>query len=257
MSFRIALILIVLAGAVRANDLDLPVMPPERAPVTSTTVTLRGPRGLLDPFRGIVPLPPPEESEEKPPTFYGTEVRSSNKTLVFVIDVSGSMSLDERAFTDEEGGVSIGHRLDRAKAELKRAIATLPSDFEFTVIAYDCSLREWSRYVEHATPSNKKSAIAWVALLLPGGGTGTGGAVARALSIEEVRLVVLLTDGDPNCDLGGFTSHPAREQHRRVIRQANQHGASVNVFGIGATGALRQFCLDVAADNGGSYTDVR
>jgi hypothetical protein len=41
-----------------------------------------------------------------------------------------------------------------------------------------------------------------------------------------------------------------------MIRDANTQGASVNVFGIAASGSYRAFCQGVASDNGGQYFDV-
>ena len=62
--------------------------------------------------------------------------------------------------------------------------------------------------------------------------------------------VVLLTDGSPNCGASGMTGH------RSMIANANTQGATVNVFGIAATGRYRGFCQGVASDSGGSYFDV-
>ena len=44
--------------------------------------------------------------------------------------------------------------------------------------------------------------------------------------------------------------------HRSVIRGANSQGATINVFGIAASGSYRAFCQGVASDAGGAYFDV-
>ena len=44
--------------------------------------------------------------------------------------------------------------------------------------------------------------------------------------------------------------------HRSMIRNANSQGATINVFGIAASGSYRAFCQGVAADSGGAYFDV-
>ncbi len=77
--------------------------------------------------------------------------------------------------------------------------------------------------------------------------------------------VVLLTDGLPNYGIP-LTLHPNTPQgtqlvaqfdaHRRVIRDANAQGATIDVFGVAATGLMRSFCQSVASDSGGSYFDV-
>jgi uncharacterized protein YbbK (DUF523 family) len=86
--------------------------------------------------------------------------------------------------------------------------------------------------------------------LRAGGASGTGPATSLALMARENRAVVLLTDGSPNC---GATDI---EGHRRMIRSNNTQGATINVFGIAASGTYRQFCQAVASDSGGSYFDV-
>jgi len=44
--------------------------------------------------------------------------------------------------------------------------------------------------------------------------------------------------------------------HRAMIRRNNTQGATINVFGISASGSYRAFCQAVASDSGGSYFDV-
>jgi Mg-chelatase subunit ChlD len=71
-----------------------------------------------------------------------------------------------------------------------------------------------------------------------------------ALADKENRSVVLLTDGAPNCGASDI------DGHRRMIRAHNTQGATINVFGIAASGTYRSFCQNVATDSGGSYFDV-
>lgn len=221
--------------------LDLPVDRPARA--TS---------------RPAVPPPPPTRPPEIPPvTIYGREVRAESAALVYVLDVSGSMDWDVQGYTTEDGAVARGSRLARAQAELARSIAALPESFAFNVLAYDCTTFAWRSDLARATPAAKREAIAWVRARQANGGTGTGPAVAQALR-ARTRLVVLLTDGDPNC---GYVAADdwsgSAEKHRTCIRVANTQRAAVHVFGIGAWDAMRRWCEAVASDNGGTYTDVR
>lgn len=101
-----------------------------------------------------------------------------------------------------------------------------------------------------ATPANKQDGLGWVMGLQPTGATGTGPATAAALGDKSNKLVVLLTDGAPNCGANSDSGH------RSMIRSANTQRAKVNVFGIAAYGSYRAFCQGVASDNGGSYFDV-
>lgn len=184
------------------------------------------------------PSPPPPEGDprdEPPPVFFGEEIESENDTIIYVIDCSGSMGRN---------------RMDKAKAELKRSISGLPSNFSFNIISYHCYMIGLWPSLQRATDSNKDSARAWVDTLGASGGTATGPATALALNEKQVMSVVLLTDGGPNCGASG------KDGHRRMINDANSQRATISVFGISASGDYRAFCQQVAADSGGAYTDL-
>ena len=68
---------------------------------------------------------------------------------------------------------------------------------------------------------------------------------------ESANLTILLTsDGNPNCGAAGTSGHLT------MILNANTQGAAIHTFGIQAGGIFRQFLIDVAAQTGGTYTDV-
>lgn len=260
-----------LASSAPAQDvkgLDLPVEPGKVAAQKKVEAWKRKlPEG--DPRLRDVPPdpPPPTDGEEKPPTFFGQEVKSSNQTLYYVIDISGSMSYRPPGqFLDADGVPQSGTRLDRAKVELVRSISSLPETFEFNVMAYDCGFGIAFQKMTAATMSSKAAAVGWVHALQPHGGTGTGAATALALGEErhKTRAVVLLSDGAPNCLNtfgggwgGGILDSAPADDHRKVIRAANSQGAVVNTFGIDCQGEFRKFMEAVACDGGGSYQDVR
>lgn len=229
------LLALILWTVARAQDphLDLPVHPPV-APVPSTALT------APDRFRlpaGVVPLPPHDDPrDETPPVFFGEEIETEGGGLVYVLDVSGSMRREER--------------LQRAQRETVRSILGLPPSVRFNVVAYSCSLSRLWPSSRAATDSAQGEACKWVMALQASGGTGTGPAVALALSDRGAGAVALLTDGAPNCGA------PEAAGHRRMIRDANAQRAPVNVFGVDASGDYRRFCQLVAADSGGDYTDV-
>jgi von Willebrand factor type A domain len=226
-------------GATTPEDLDLPLEKPNYS----------GP----DPEDEEEPPEPPEvpdPSDEDPPLIYGEEIPSENDTIFYVLDISCSMGWDSQSYTTLDGQTRSGPRIDRAKTELSRSVMGLSDNFRFNIVAFDCSTRQWSSGMMEANDSNKSSALNWVRSLSPTGATGTGPATALALNDRENMAVVLLTDGAPNCGASG------NDGHRRVISGANQQGASVNVFGIAASGSYRSFCQGVAADNNGSYIDV-
>jgi len=235
---RAPLILLVLTStALGQGDLDLPIRPVKFGDVAEDS----GPPEEI---------PEDEPRDTSPPVLYGEEIESESDTIFYVIDISCSMGWDEQSYSTPDGRMARGPRIDRAKAELYRSIMGLSENFRFNLVAYDCSTRRWSKEMKEANDANKQSAVAWILALQPSGGTGTGPASALALADKENQSVVLLTDGEPNCGALGLDSH------RRMIRNANTQGATINVFGIAASGTYRSFCQGVASDSGGSYFDV-
>jgi len=223
-------------------EMDLPVEKP----------VFGKPAKAPDPPKPTNPIP------EIPPTIYGKDLKSESGTIFYVIDISGSMGWEIGQYVTLDGKVASGHRLDRAKVELIRSILTLPKSFKFTLLAYDCSVYVWNAKLVPAIDQNKKSAIEWINELKPQGATGTGPATVQALQIKENKLLILLTDGAPNCGAGnGQGDWSCMEAHLSQIHWANTQHARIDVFGISATSVFKQFCLDVASQNGGSYTDVR
>lgn len=246
-------------------DLDLPLEAPVFVPPSQRRP--KAPPPPPPPPRTIVP-------PEVPPSIYGKDIKSESGSIVYVIDISGSMSWDEGQYVAADGKVKAGNRLDRAKAELTRSITSLPKGFKFNVMSYDCSYYVcFNNYGNSeilllpVNDANKSKAIEWVGGLQPGGATGTGPAMTAALNYAPSNsLYVILTDGAPNCGAGsGFSEDSScLAAHLSQVFWANQVGsngrkarATINVFGISATGAFKQFCQNVASQNGGSYTDVR
>jgi hypothetical protein len=238
------------------KDLDLPIEPP---PVKTPPNTPAPPPDDPDKNKGN-PGDPPHNGDDKPPTIYGQELKSENDTIFYVLDVSGSMGWDEATYTAPDGSTRSGCRLDRAKAELAKSVMSLPENFKFDMLSYDCGYYPWSDDMVPADAAHKASALAWVDAQNPGGATATGPATAMGLQVKNNKLLVLLTDGAPNCGIGNdddWMTADTPEAHRRLIKQSNTNGCVINVYGIGATGDFKKFCMDVASDNGGSYTDVR
>ena len=195
-------------------------------------------------------LVPPQDDprDEPPPVFFGEEIDVEGGALVYVLDCSGSMSL----------GAPVT-RFEKAQRELRRSIAGLPPTLKFNVVDYDCAIMSMWPAARAATPEAKALADAYVAALVPRGGTGTAPAVIRAFADPAGSTVVLLTDGCPTCGVsgsGGGKSGWGQGCHRTAIRNANHRRATVNVFGIETGGVTREFCQAVAADSSGSYFDV-
>jgi hypothetical protein len=229
------------------HDVDLPVdQPPLKLP-------------QQQPQPPPPPPPPPPPAGGGDPTIYGKTQKSENGTIIYVIDVSGSMGWDMGQYTAPDGSTQTGDRLDRAKAELAKSVVSLPNTFKFNMYSYDCGCYPWQGGMQPADDQHKQDALGWISNLQPMGATGTGAAVAQALnSNNSCKLFVLLTDGAPNCDAGDESGDSSCiAAHLQMIDQNNTQHAVINVFGIGATGEFKQFCMDVASQNGGQYSDVR
>ena len=193
--------------------------------------------------------------------FYGQEVPTETTSIIYVVDLSGSMNGGRTDFTGLDGQATTGSKLDRAKVELIRSIQTLSEDVEFNVFAYDCDLRRWSPSRLRAEPGAKQSAISWVGLLSAAGATGTGPAVAAALGDKSNFTVVLLSDGAPNCIGSGWvdefgTSGGVIGGHLSMIQSNNTQGTKIHCFGIAAYGEFERFLRDVASTSGGRYYSV-
>ncbi|RMG16226.1 MAG: VWA domain-containing protein [Planctomycetota bacterium] len=239
------------------SGMDLPMAPASlgSAPMNAS----------LDPTPAPAPQPPQEQPEDgedprdtPPPVFFGEEIDAETDSIVYVIDHSGSMSLSAEPFEDLDGSIRTGSRLDRAKAELKRSIASLPESFYFNVFFYDeCVSGCWGKK-QQASPGNKQAAFAWIDAIQPDGWTNTGLAMQTALYDKDNRTVVLLSDGSPNFIDCAMNYVGSFDTHKAMIRNENTQGATINTFGIGISSDndARTFMQQVAVENGGSYTEI-
>jgi hypothetical protein len=212
---------------------------------------------ISQPALKVTPTPP--KPPENPPTIYGKDLTSENGTIFYVIDISGSMYSGTGSYTTPDGKTASGSKMDRAKAELSKSVLGLPKNFKFNMLAFDCSVRSWKNALQPADDPTKNQALSWISSLQPTGATGTGPAMAQALQEKGAKLFVLLTDGAPNCGAGdGWGSASCIAAHLAMITGSNTMKATINTFGIGAYGEFKQFCVDIASQNGpGSYTDVK
>ena len=192
-----------------------------------------------------------------PPTMAGRNLPSST-SVFYVIDVSGSMGWDMGQYTLPDGTTALGDRLDRAKSELVKSIRSLPSTCLFNIVSHDCDQYFWKTGMVAADDPAKTDAYAWIANLQPLGATGTGPAVAAALTSSPTnKLVVLLSDGGANCGAGDESGSDAcLAAHRQLILGANTQGAEIDVVGFDSTGSFDQFLAGIASDNGGTYVQL-
>jgi hypothetical protein len=150
-----------------------------------------------------------EEEKKKAPKFFGREILS--KKIVFVIDVSGSMIMKDRGTGGGEAGKGARQgaseyskmskdrmRIERAKNELKKAIAALSPKAKFNVIAFSNGVSPWQRRkLVLATSRNKQAAIAFADKFSANGGTYTDDALKEAFANKEADTIYFLSDGAP------------------------------------------------------------
>ena len=219
--------------------------------------------------------------------FVGVETPS--RSILFVIDVSGSMEdlvVDREQFQD--GDYPSWARMDIVKTELARTIEGLESYVKFGIISFATDTKRWKKKLVPANVVNKSSALDFVMKLEPLGGnskidlpliglgagpdlsagkTNTYGALAQALGIEdeksravksgskekytvEVDTVFFLSDGRPT--YGKYIE--TREILDRItegnlLRKVVLHTIAIGNFDKG-------FMRSLAVKNGGVFVDL-
>ena len=138
------------------------------------------------------------------------------KTVVFVVDRSGSMS---------------GEKIEQAKGALKFVLNNLREGDLFNIVAYDTGVESFRPELEKYTDENRKAALGFVEGIYAGGSTNISGALDTALGqlkdSSRPSYVVFLTDGLPTV---GETNEMKIVE---LAKQKNQVRARVLAFGVG------------------------
>ena len=161
------------------------------------------------------------------------------KTVVFVVDRSGSMS---------------GEKLSQAKNALKFVLNNLREGDLFNVIAYDSRIESFKPELQHFNDETRRAAIGFVEGLFAGGSTNIDGALRTALGqlrdASQPNYVLFLTDGLPT---DGETNEAKIAANAKT---ANGVRARVMAFGVGYD--VNSRLLDrLARDNFGQSEFVR
>ncbi len=138
------------------------------------------------------------------------------KTVVFVVDRSGSMS---------------GEKIEQAKGALKFVLNNLREGDLFNVVAYDTGVESFRPELQRFNDENRKAALGFVEGIYAGGSTNISGALETALGqlkdTSRPSYVVFLTDGLPTV---GETNEMKIVE---MAKQANDVRARVLAFGVG------------------------
>ena len=170
--------------------------------------------------------------------FYGVEIKGQR--ILFVLDRSGSMS----AKTD------YGNRLDQLKKEFGEMLDTIGYKVSIGILWFAGNDTYPPSGVEEVNDSFRDRIKKHMKKVQPMGGTPIGEAMEYAfkkiIEKREIDTIYLLSDGSPNTP---------SEQVRAIIKELNSsHFIKINTISIGAES---EFLKDVAADNYGTYTEIK
>ncbi len=163
--------------------------------------------------------------------FFGS--RGTAKSVVFVVDMSGSM----------ENG-----RFARAQQELVRSIHKLHVTQKFYVIFFTSKavpmfFPTTAADLVSATPMMKRKVTRWITERRTGRGTDPEDALVLALSLKP-EVIYFLTDGE-------FS-----ERCREIVKEKNTFGAVINTIALQSREGV-PLLQDIASDNKGVFLFVK
>ncbi len=140
----------------------------------------------------------------------------TRKSIVFVIDRSGSMS---------------GKKIEQARQALLFCLNHLNENDLFNIIAYDTEIELFENEMQNVNEQSRESARKFVERVVDGGSTNINAALTKAVSMMPDNgnpgYVVFLTDGLPTA---GETKEAAIASN---VKQANAQHARIFSFGVG------------------------
>jgi Ca-activated chloride channel family protein len=144
------------------------------------------------------------------------DVKPQPKTVIFVLDRSGSMT---------------GKKIDQAKKALQFVLDNLRDGDTFNIVAYDDRVESFKPELQRYTPETRAEASRFIDNIHAGGSTNIDGALktAMALIADDTRpsYVLFMTDGLPTA---GEIRETAIAEN---CRGANKQHARLFAFGVG------------------------
>ncbi|MEE8141568.1 MAG: VWA domain-containing protein, partial [Planctomycetota bacterium] len=199
----------------------------------------------------------------EPPLFFGTEVLT--KRVVFVLDISGSMSKKD-PLPEEEGDArnkrnkpanipDSRQRLRRVQKELINVITKLPQDTQFNIITFNHEIGFFRESLVPASSTNKSRAIAFVRAFQAEGETHTDAALRAVFDLPGIDAIFLLSDGAPRRNDRLLDIDPII----RWVRQENRfRRVRLNTVAFQQGGkTMRRFMRQLAQYNNGQYKELR
>jgi Ca-activated chloride channel homolog len=150
------------------------------------------------------------------PPIQAADADRPKKTVMFVVDKSGSMS---------------GKKIEQAKAALRFVLDNLREGDLFNIVAYDTNVESFRPELEKFNDETRKAALGYVEGLYAGGGTNIHGAATAALAqlkdSSRPNFVLFLTDGLPTV---------GEKNEAKIVaaaKEANSVRARLLPFGVG------------------------
>lgn len=173
------------------------------------------------------------------PPVGGMNAERPKKTVLFVVDKSGSMS---------------GKKIEQAKAALKFVMNNLHDGDLFNIVAYDGNVESFRPELERYNDDTRKAALGYVEGLYAGGGTNIHGAMTTALNqlkdSSRPNFVLFLTDGLPTIG--------ERNESKIVAAAKDANGVRARVLPFGVGYDVNSRLLDkLARENFGLSEYVR
>jgi hypothetical protein len=230
---------------------------------------------------GDAPTQPRQGEWPNETVYHGVETPS--RSIIFVIDVSGSMEslvVEKERFRD--GNYPSMMRIDIVKTELIRTIQRLEPFVNFNVQSFATKVDWWKPKLQQASAANKAAACDWVGRLeaiggsskedlarvglvgsagLDGGQTNTYGSLMSALGVPAkgstdagytvpFDTLFFLSDGRPSTGDYVDTDDILRE----VKRQNDLRKVVIHTIAIGEF--QKDFMKRLAEENGGIFVDL-
>ncbi|NQU24769.1 MAG: VWA domain-containing protein, partial [Candidatus Nealsonbacteria bacterium] len=150
------------------------------------------------------------------PKIKAPDEKRAKKTVIFVVDRSGSMS---------------GKKIEQARGALKHVLNNLREGDLFNVVAYDSQVETFRPELQKFDEESRKAALGFVEGIYAGGSTNIDGALQTTLKqlqdSSRPNYVLFLTDGLP-------TAGETNEQ--KIVsnsKTANKIRARIFSFGVG------------------------
>ena len=164
------------------------------------------------------------------------------------------------------GGIGLPkhrQRIERAKKELAKVVASLPKDTRFNIMVYSTDVRAWqATKLVVANSGNKKGASGFVMGLSATGVTCTQDALEKAFEVKEADTFYLLSDGAPTSKDGQALpptgQKPEDESMEKIYERVKQLNRlrRIKIHTLAFEGAYKPFMTRLAADNQGDYRSI-